>query len=289
MRFSVIDMPTCSRAEWLGKCSTLAIALFTFSIVAGGVARAAYGSQAVMSYPVSPSNPTIDDCRRLADAYHNLLQKVLHQNLDCMRQPARFGPVTSCQGEPEETAWAQCHTFVLQECALEAASDHEQKLCKANLQFHNESEPTSENRRARQIALGNQLYEQSQELVAGVKNPEVFLRSALGTKKDRDVVFTNGTLNADVGQELYRYAQNQAHAGARQTPNSLISAIQQASLDKLAEMHRSVLSELDKTLRTMASLGNERRRNSGRPGTPAEYQGPSTPISGACRIAGTCR
>jgi hypothetical protein len=230
---------------------TRAIRISALAAVAACVASWAPGAVAdsnIYLLPRSPVNPTWEDCRILYSRYYSLLRKRHDQMSACLSQKAIFGEVTSCSGKPAMRAWSQCIGVELEICQISRQRDAEIERCHADARARLSREEAEDRERAEQIRKANDSYEKAKKLIGFLQDPKAYLRSIFAPYPNAlDRIFgpSRDRLDADLGQEVYRYAHNQANAGVSATPNRLIRAIQTDALAHLGSVHGDVLRQLD--------------------------------------------
>ena len=196
--------------------------------------------------PKSPLNPTMQDCRGLAQDFYEMTRKLHEQNSACLRGDARIGQGQECSLVSRKVvnvlrAWPQCSSIEVELCEVYARADAERSTCRARAANRADKEGRNETQRTDALKKANDKYE---EIVASYHEVSDYVsdpRGYLVTKANQAIwsrIFPDGMRESaqdrpDLAQEVYRYTFNQSRAGLAMTPNPVIQAFQKTNLDFL--------------------------------------------------------
>lgn len=213
--------------------------------------------------PVSPLDPTYDDCGALFAQFGALKRPLFDGDLACMRNNApHFGTCGGCNAGA--TAWAMCCGFGEQICQLDKAQSSENATCTVRAAARASREAAESESKQRELALektmkkGNDLYSSFTQTAENLKDPSKFISDALGLNSSLysqlvpNDASTAGNDQGTATYEVYRYMWNQANAGIKAQESvgmsPVIGSIQRSSLNMLQKHFDGLIVQMDKTI-----------------------------------------
>jgi len=213
--------------------------------------------------PTSPLDPTYEQCGVLMSAYGHRVSELAQADLRCMSQ---HQPVLGhCGGCAQGlTAFTPCCGYQEELCQVQAQEHDEVALCQGRAAQRVARERAEDQARKREedearrladgMRHGNDLYDRFTTTMSALKDPESFVRDALGINSPLyGSLFGRGGKpepgSTSTLDELYRYLWNQHAAGVEAQRaagmSPIIGAIQDASRDRLKAHFDELKSQLD--------------------------------------------
>lgn len=209
-------------------------------------------------FPNSPVDPTMDDCREMAQQYFMLVRSTHEAIGSCLTGPARIGPGLECNRldntvrEVAMRAWPHCSDLEAQACAIYARRDAEVSSCQVRALARARRENRDEAQRVQMLKQANDRFETLRDDYSDVKELITDPREFLVNKAAQSIwslVFPDGRRASandrpDLADEVYRTVFNFNDLAMEQSRNPVIRAIQETSMGAV----RQVALDLNRTM-----------------------------------------
>lgn len=233
------------------------------SLLCLALASGTLSGQQQANIPLAPTN---EDCARVGLAHSQRAQSLAIRDQECMSGYPKVGYCeTNCL--PVATAFPQCCSIEKAYCGEVHAWKEDNELCQSSHKAasgaaRRVSGDTQDGKIAKELHAANGAYEAVTKAIEGIESPQAFFAAALGRDsplykrlfaKDTD----DRMSNPELGEELFRYAFNQARAGVRAqsgVTNELALKVQSKALDAIEKHYTEMFDQLHSTMEQMAQL-----------------------------------